>query len=255
MKIIAGVMAWNAAEYLDYCLTGLHGNVDGIIVAEGAVGRTIAAGFEPRSTDDTCKILKRWTRKGVENFPVNKATIQTQWQWILEEVRVRHEPCWLLAVDDDEIYTGEIIAEFRAWLEREEPKGLLGGKIHGMYFVNDFWTYLDTPLASFVKVTSGTFASGPRTFHIGAYDTSHPNGREMQYAPVRHFHYSMVKSAEHWQRWLKWCPHKKTVYKRVIRGAFVGEAGRKLETFLGEHPPFMRKHPYYRNPPAYQNLP
>ncbi len=255
MRITAAVMVWQGAEYIDYCLRGLVGNVDDVIVIEGAIKKSLDAGYPARSNDGTLDILADWQREGVTVIHANEPSIMDQWGRMLATVKAKFGRTWMLCCDDDEIWDARLVGNFRAWVDSTDK--CIGGWVTGWQFVNDFWTcnrgkascFLDTRKNLKWRMWS------ERAFISGAVNLTTAKMAEPQITgpptgDVCIYHYSKVKDAEHWERWKKWCPHPKSLRSMHFDGARVTMPDVRLESYTGEHPEHMRAHPYYSNPPA-----
>ncbi|NKI36440.1 glycosyltransferase family 2 protein [Wenzhouxiangella sp. XN79A] len=110
MKLTAVILTLNESRHLRRCLEGLHGVVDGVLVADSF------------STDETLAIAEAHGARVVKQPWVNYAT---QFNWALTQLDPDTD--WVLRIDADEVLTPELAAEIR------ERLPTLGPEIDGVY--------------------------------------------------------------------------------------------------------------------------
>lgn len=261
MKLVALITCYNSADYLEHVIRSALTWVDDVMIVEGAFQIAVDAGCPHRSTDDTIKILDKYSHlKNVFVYkpPTPLSEHRVQYDWALQHAKRDCQPDWAIMIDSDEIYPETTQKIIRNTLNRNS-ENIFGYRVHSYNFINDFKHYYDGVYPRIFRVTPHCRFVYDNEVMWPDYDKM---GDKMGWPPpnyigvindrFRFFHYAYVKDHKYLEKKAAWMYNKdknpaydpsKPQY-RVEGNKYKIPDGIEIKEFDGEHPPIMKDHPY-----------
>lgn len=237
---------FNEAEYVEYSIRSVIGDLDQLIVIHGWFAET-KKGTNNLQFDDTYAILERLQEEfGADKIHLSMCSgahqlISRNQVWM--RAKLSWHDYWLWIIDGDEVYDEKNLSKLQCILCDTSAEAI---KIDSLTFVNDFKSYVKIAFPRLFRIQPGN------VYNFVAPNDISLNGRPMKITnyedDVKFFHYSYCKSAARFML-------KKREREALPGGRFkwyldednrVTADGINIRTFTGRHPAIMESHPHFR---------
>jgi len=256
---VVSILAYNSEMFIGYCLKGIYGFADRIVVVEGAYG--LQRAFGKRSADRTVEIVKNFPDPEKKIVLIHKNGKEHEHR---NEVLKYCEPGdWFFTVHTDEFYKKKDLEYLRHVLETDNETDVF--EIPWFEFYYNFRMGIDGTYSSariyrirkscrFIRKDQLAASDGRRYYEM--------NFKRLDRKNILMFHYAYIcnvrKKIEYYGkgrvRWYeevfkKFTPENaKEIYEknREITGTYgihTEEENAFITEFRGEHPEAMRDHP------------